>query len=220
MSGINGNWIMVLVVFAGVATLQFYQGRRLNIALIKHYVSGFEGVLAIRDQLYTWIGGYSGFKVTYDVDEKSIKKVELTLTCLSRQSIFWLPISYPVKRGDRLYIVLRPTFKVRADAHIIRNFYYLFGPDIAERRQLTKAKTEFDSAKGFYSLSEQEGDMDRLKRLVEASMDPKRLRHIAVVKETNVLFCLMKPDPMKTPQELKRLVENFPKYFSNGGALD
>jgi len=220
MSGISGNWVMVLVVLAGVATLQFYQGRRLNIALIKHYVHGFESVLTIRDQLYTWIGGYSGFKVSYDVDEKSIKKVEMTLTMLSRQSIFWLPLSYPVKRGDRLYIVLRPTFKIHADAHIIRNFYYLFGPGITERKELTKAKTEFEGAKGFYTLYKQEGDIDRLKRLVEASMDPKRLRHIAVVKETNVLFCLIKPDPMKTPEELRRLVENFPKYFSNGGALN
>ena len=219
MSKISGDWVLVLVVLAGVAVLQFYQGRRLNIALIKHYVHSFESVLKIRDQLYTWIGGYSGFKVVYSVNEKSIKKVERTLTCLPRQSLFWLPFSYPVKKGDRLYIVLRPTFKVRADAHIVRNFYYLFGPGITEKRDLTRGKAEFDGAKGFYTLYEQEGDVKRLRRLVEASMDPKRLRHIAVVKETNVLFCLMKPDPMKTPDELKLLVENFPKFFSNGGVL-
>ena len=34
----------------------------------------------MRDWLYTWIGGYPGFKAVYDVDEKSIKKVEMTLT--------------------------------------------------------------------------------------------------------------------------------------------
>jgi hypothetical protein len=218
VQGINGNLILILVVLAGVAVLQFYQGRRLNIALIKHYVHAFESSLAIHDQLYTWIGGYSGFKVVYDVDEKSIKKVEMTLTLLARQSLFWLPFSYPVKKGDRLYIVLRPSFKVRADAHIVRNFYYLFGPAIREIKDLTKGKVEFSDAKGFYTLYEKEGDITKLMKLVEASMDPKRLRHIAVVKETNVLFCLIKPDPIKTPDELKRFVENFPKYFSNGGA--
>ena len=217
MQDISGNWILVLVVLAGVAVLQFYQGRRLNIALIKHYVHGFESNLTIRDQLYTWIGGYSGFKADYEVNEKSIKKVEMTLTLLARQSLFWLPFSYPVKRGDRLYIVLRPSFKVHADAHIIRNFYYLFGPAIREAKDLTKGKAEFPDAKGFYTLYEEEGDVAKLRKLVEASMDPKRLRHIAVVKETNVLFCLIKPDPFKTPDELKRLVENFPKYFSSGG---
>jgi hypothetical protein len=220
MQGISGDWVLVLVVLAGVAVLQFYQGRRLNIALIKHYVHSFESVLTIRDQLYTWIGGYSGFKVVYDVDEKSIKKVEMTLTLLSRQSLFWLPFSYPVKKGDRLYIVLRPSFKVRADAHIVRNFYYLFGPGITEIKDLTRGKAEFAGAKGFYTLYEQEGDIAKLKKLVEASMDPKRLRHIAVVKKTNVLFCLIKPDPLKTPDELKRLVENFPKYFSSGGTAN
>ncbi len=127
----------------------------------------------MRDWLYTWIGGYPGFKAVYDVDEKSIKKVEMTLTLLSRHSLFWLPFSYPVKKGDRLYIVLKPTFKMRADAHIVRNFYYLFGPGITEVKDLTKGKAEFVDAKGFYTL-----------------------------------------------YELRRIVERFPKYFSNGETLN
>ncbi len=210
----SGNLILILVVLAGVAVLQFYQGRRLNVALMKHYVHGFESKLKIRDQLYTWIGGYAGFKADYDINDNYIKKVEMTLTMLPRQSLFWLPFSYPVKRGDRLYIVLRPRFEVNADAHIVKNFYYLFGPAISEAKDLTKGKVDFSSANGFYSLYEDEGDVKKLRKLVEASMDPKRLRHAAVIKETNVLFLLIKPDPFKTADEVKNLVANFSKYFS------
>jgi hypothetical protein len=212
---LNSNVILILLVIAGIAVLQFYQGRRLNIALIKHYVHAFESNLKIRDQLYTWIGGYAGFKADYDINDDDIKKVEMTLTMLARHSLFWLPFSYPVKRGDRLYIVLRPkTFHVQHDAHIIKRFYYLFGPAITEAKDLTKGNFEFSEVKGFYTLYENEEDVQKLRRLIEASMDPKRLRHASVVKETNVLFLLIKPDPYKTGEELKKLVANFPKYFA------
>ena len=53
MNGASGNLILIIVVLAGISVLQFYQGRRLNVALMKHYVHGFEGKLKIRDQLYT-----------------------------------------------------------------------------------------------------------------------------------------------------------------------
>jgi len=214
MNGLSGNLIFIIVVLAGISVLQFYQGRRLNVTLMKHYVQGFEGKLKIRDQLYTWIGGYVGFKADYDINDNFIKKVEMTLTLLPRQSLFWLPFSYSVKRGDRLYIVLRPKFQIHSDAHIVKKFYYLFGASISETKDLTKGEVGFSDAKGFYTLYEEENDIQKLRKFVEASMDPKRLRHIAVVKETNVLFCLIKPDPYKTADEIKNLVENFPKYFS------
>jgi len=213
MNGVSGNLILIIVILAGVSVLQFYQGRRLNVTLMKHYVHGFESKLKIRDQLYTWIGGYAGFKADYDINDNFVKKVEMTLTMLPRQSLFWLPFSFPVKRGDRLYIVLRPKFQVHADAHIIKNFYYLFGPAVTDAKDLTKGKVDFSDANGFYSLYEDEGDVKKLCKLVEASMDPKRLRHAAVIKETNMLFLLIKPDPYKTPDEIKKLVEKFPKIF-------
>jgi hypothetical protein len=50
-----------------------------------------------------------------------------------------------------------------------------------------------------------------LTELIHKCFDPDRLFHIGFVKRTNVLFCLMKPDPFKTPDEIRKLVEYFPK---------
>jgi len=127
---ISGNLLFIIIALAGISVLQFQKGRRLNLMLMKAFVEGFEKRLKLRDKTYTWIGGSAGFKADYELSDNYVKKVELTLTLIPRQSLFYLPISFLVKRGDRLYIVLRPKFQVHSDAHIIRNFYYLFGPEI------------------------------------------------------------------------------------------
>ncbi len=212
----SGNVIFIIIILAGISVLQFQKGRRINLTLMKLYVEGFEKKLKIKDQNYTWIGGYAGFKADYDLSDNYIKRAELTLTLLPRQSLFYLPISFLVKRGDRLFIVLRPRFRVKSDAHIIKSFYYLFGPEIREINELNKGNIELDNNKGFYSLYEDEATLEKLRKLTQdVFSDVKRVRHIALVKETNVLFCLIRPDPNKTADELRKLVEKLPQYFSD-----
>lgn len=214
---VSGNLIFTIVVIAGIAVLQFQKGRRLNLALMKAFVDGFEKKLKIRDKNYTWIGGYAGFKADYDLSDNYIKKAELTLTLLPRQSLFYLPVSFLVKRGDRLFIVIRPRFRIRKDTHIIRNFYYLLGPEIREARDLTKGKIELENNPGYYTLYEDEAILEKLRKFTqEVFSDVKRVRHIALVKETNVVFCLIKPDPAKTPDEIRKLIEKLPQYFYDG----
>lgn len=211
---ISGNLLFIIIALAGISVLQFQKGRRLNLMLMKAFVEGFEKRLKLRDKTYTWIGGSAGFKADYELSDNYVKKVELTLTLIPRQSLFYLPISFLVKRGDRLYIVLRPKFQVHSDAHIIRNFYYLFGPEIREAPELKKGIIKLENTKGFYTLFEEEETLEKLRKLTqEVFSDVKRVRHIALVKSTNVLFCLIKPDPYKTPDEIKKLVEKFPKIF-------
>jgi hypothetical protein len=217
---ISGNLLFIIVVLAGISVLQFQKGRRLNLMLMKAFVEGFEKKLKLRDKNYTWIGGSAGFKADYDLSDNYVKKVELTLTLIPRQSLFYLPISFLVKRGDRLFIVLRPRFTIKNDAHIIRNFYYLFGPEIKEIHELKKGIIELENTKGFYTLFEEEETLEKLRKLTqEVFSDIKRVRHIALVKSTNVLFCLIKPDPYKTPDEIRKLVEKFPKIFCGKGEL-
>lgn len=213
---ISGDLLFIIIALAGVSVLQFQKGRRLNLSLMKVFVDGFEKKLKIRDQNYTWIGGYAGFKADYDLSDNYIKKVELTLTLLPRQSLFYLPISFAVKRGDRLFVVLRPRFKLSSDAHIIKSFYYFLGPEIREARELKKSGIELENNKGFYSLYEDEATLEKLRKFTQdVFSDVTRVRHIALVKETNVLFCLIRPDPNKTPDEIRKLVEKLPQYFSD-----
>lgn len=212
----SGNVIFIIIILAGISVLQFQKGRRINLTLMKLYVEGFEKKLKIKDQNYTWIGGYAGFKADYDLSDNYIKRVELTLTLLPRQSLFYLPISFLVKRGDRLFIVIRPRFRIKSDAHIIKSFYYLFGPEISEINELNRGNIELDNNKGFYSLYEDEATLEKLRKFTQdVFSDIERVRHIALVKETNILFCLIRPDPNKTTEELRKLVEKLPQYFSD-----
>jgi len=212
---VSSNLLVLLFGLGGIASLQFYKGRRINTDIMIHYIRKFEENLKLRDKNYTYLGGYVGFKAKYDLADKNIKEMNLVLTLIPRQSLFWLPISYPVKRGDRLYIMLYPKFRIRRDAHIVQNFYYLFGPNISERNELTKENATLSNYKNFYTLYKNKEDYERLKKLVEETFDPKRVRHIALNRENNSLFVLLKPDLNKTPTELKKLIENFPKIFED-----
>lgn len=205
MNGISGEVLFIIILISGVAMLQFYKGRKINLAIMQTLARGFEANLKPVDKLYTWIGGYSGFKANYEVKGKNIKNIELTLTLLPRQSFFWLPFSFLFLKGDRLYIVLKPEFKINRDIHIIRKFFYNFGVRIKEKKYLQKESNH----KRFYFLYEDKKDIENLLNILENSIELNRIRHIALVKETNVIFCFIKPDINKTPEELKRLIENF-----------
>ncbi|HQP00076.1 MAG TPA: hypothetical protein PL042_05635, partial [Caldisericia bacterium] len=88
----QGEIILIILIIGGVVSLQFFQGRKLNITLMRYYIRGFENNLKPKDQLYTWIGGYVGFKVQYEIDDEFIKQIEMSLTLLPRQSLLYLPI--------------------------------------------------------------------------------------------------------------------------------
>ncbi|BAL80712.1 hypothetical protein [Caldisericum exile] len=211
---ISSYLLLIFLVLGGIASLQFYKGRKINTSIMIHYIRKFEENLSLRDKMYTYLGGYIGFKAKYDLQDKNIKRMELVLTLIPRQSLFWLPFSYPFKRGDRLYLMVYPKFNIRRDAHIVQNFYYLFGPNITEREHLKKEPASISRFNNYYTLYESKSDYDKLKKLIEDTFeDPRRVRHIALNRENNSLFILMKPDINATPKELKKLIENFPKVF-------
>jgi hypothetical protein len=208
---ITGQTLMViLVVGAAITVLQFQKGRRVNTNLMTIYIRGFESNLKLKDKTYVYLGGYVGFRAQYDLANKLSNRLEMTLTLLPRQSIFYFPISLLSKRSDRLYVIIRPSFKIQTDAHIVRKRYYLFGADIDEAPELEKIDTKFKD-KEYYALFRRKSDIQKLTELINKCFDPDRLFHIGFVKRTNVLFCLMKPDPFKTPDEIRKLVEYFPK---------
>lgn len=200
--------IVILVVIGGVITLQFFQGRKINLLLMKKYVQGFEKNLKIKDKTYVWIGGYAGFRAHYELNDSTVKKLELTLTLLPRQSVLYLPISLLTRKHDRLYIVLRPRTRINTDVHIIKKHYYFFGPDIDEAKELEKGEAILGENR-FLTMYRNLKDLDRLMEITKRTFNPDGLRHIGLVRSTNVLFALIKPDPNETPKEIKKLVENF-----------
>lgn len=205
----QGEIILLILVFGGVVSLQFFQGRKLNIILMRYYIKGFEENLKPKDKLYTYIGGYVGFKVQYEIDEELVKQIQMSLTLLPRQSLLYFPISLITRKHDRLYILLRLKQKLGYDAHIIKKNFYFLGPQLDNIETYKKEIVNYDGNK-FYIFYKNRDDISNLEKLVKKSMNFHNIRHIGYTRETNVIFLLLKPDPRETPLDLKKLIKNLP----------
>jgi hypothetical protein len=212
IGNVQSSIIIIIVVLAGIAVLQFQKGRKINVALMKTFIRGFEEKLKLSDKTYVYLGGYLGFKAEYDLENKLSKRIEITLTLIPRQSVFYLPITFLTKKTDRLYVVIRPNFKIHTDAHIVKKHFYWLGLDIDEEAELEKKDLTL-KGKEFLTLYRRKSDVDKLKELVNKCIPSERLFHIALVNKTNVFYCLMRPDPLKTPEEIRKLVEYLPRVI-------
>ncbi|MBC7194428.1 MAG: hypothetical protein H5U37_02060 [Caldisericia bacterium] len=200
--------ILLFVILGGIVSLQFFKGRKVNTLLMIQYIREFENELKPKDKLYTYIGGYIGFKADYDLNEDFIKKIELTLTLLPRQSLLYLPISYLTRKHDRLYVILRLKEKFGYDAHIIKKNFYFPGPMIENIETFKKDEIEIENNK-FLILYKNRNDIDRLIDIAKNSFNFNNIRHIGYTRETNVIFLLLKPELEITAKSLKKFVKNF-----------
>ncbi len=199
--------ILIFVILGGIISLQFFKGRKVNTLLMIQYIREFENELKPKDKLYTYIGGYIGFKADFDLNEEFIKKIELTLTLLPRQSLLYLPISYLTRKHDRLYVILRLKEKLGYDTHIIKKNFYFPAPMIENIETFKKDEIEIQNNK-FLILYKNRSDIDRLINIATNSFDFNNVRHIGYTRETNVIYLLLKPELENTAKSLKKFVKN------------
>ncbi len=204
------NVVMIMLVLGAVVTLQFFKGRKINLMIMEHFAKKFEKLLRPKDQLYTWLGGYIGFRVNYEIDSDTLNKIEMTLTLLPRHSVLYMPVSLITSRHDKLYIVFRPKKKVRTDIQIIRRGYYIFKPRIEEETYLQKEIIQIEDRK-FTVMYREKKEFDRFFKRIKEIFDMKRVIHIALVSRTNVLYVFIKPSADDTPREVRKAAENIEK---------
>ncbi|WP_297071743.1 hypothetical protein [Thermococcus sp.] len=202
----TGLLFTVILVLAGIASLQFYRGRKLNLMLMEHYIKVIKGIVKPEDENYVWLGGYIGFRADYKVNRQNIKKFEFTLTLLPRQSLLYFPVSLVTSRHDKLYVVIRPFNNIRREAHLIQKGYYRLRPDI-ENEDLLQKETVRIGSKDYEALFEKRRDMEKLKSLVESLSEPQNIKHISLTPKTNVFYVQMKPEPETISEDVKKLVE-------------
>ncbi|WP_297421791.1 hypothetical protein [Thermococcus sp.] len=206
----TGLLFTVILVLAGIASLQFYRGRKLNLMLMEHYIKVIKGIVKPEDENYVWLGGYIGFRADYKVNRENIKKFEFTLTLLPRQSLLYFPVSLVTSRHDKLYVVIRPFNNIRREAHLIQKGYYRLRPDIENEPLLQKEDVEI-AGKTYEALFEKRRDVEKLKSLIEGMSEPHNIKHVALTPKTNVFYVQMKPEPETISEDVKKLVE-----FTNG----
>ncbi|MBO8173648.1 MAG: hypothetical protein H0Z18_00165 [Thermococcus sp.] len=202
---VSPEFLMVLMVLAGVASIQFFKGRKLNLMLMQHYLRTIEDAIKPKDKEYVWLGGYIGFRAHYKVKEGNIDKFEYTLTLLPRQSIFYMPISKLISRHDKLYIVVRPYSQIKREAHLIQKRYYRIKPKIEEEELLQRDVLEVNG-KQYEALFEKRRDAELLREFLQGFSKPENVKHVSLTPKTNVFYILMKPEPDTIEEDIKHIV--------------
>ncbi|AHF79753.1 hypothetical protein [Thermococcus paralvinellae] len=197
--------LMVIMILAGVASIQFFKGRKLNLMLMQHYLRAIEDIIKPKDKEYIWLGGYIGFRAHYKVNEGNIDKFEYTLTLLPRQSIFYMPISKLISRHDKLYIVIKPYSQIKREAHLIQKRYYRIKPKIEDEDLLQRHFIEVNG-KQYEALFEKRRDVELLREFLQGFSKPENVKHISLTPKTNVFYILMKPEPETIQDDIKHIV--------------
>ncbi len=200
----NQTLFAIIFVLAGISVIQYYRGRRLNLLLMEHYIKAVKGVIKPRDENYTWLGGYIGFRAEYKVNHDNIRKFEYTLTLLPRHSILYFPISLLTSRHDKLYIVVRPLAQIKREAHLIQKGYYRLRPNIENEDFLRKETIEI-AGKEYEALFEKKRDIENLKEFVESLSNPHNVKHVSLTPKTNVFYVLMKPEPDTIAEDVEKI---------------
>ncbi|WP_148882306.1 hypothetical protein [Thermococcus aciditolerans] len=201
------NQVLFAAIFliAGISALQFYRGRKLNLMLMEHYIRAVKEVINPEDELYTWLGGYIGFRAEYKVNRGNIRKFEYTLTLLPRHSLLYFPIALITSRHDKLYVVVRPFSEIKREAHLIQKGYYRMRPSIDDEELLKKEVVEI-AGKQYEALYEKKRDVENLKTLIESLSNPHNVKHISLTPKTNVFYIQMKPEPETIGEDVERIV--------------
>ncbi|WP_457753608.1 hypothetical protein [Thermococcus sp.] len=202
---VSPEFLMVLMVLAGVASIQFFKGRKLNLMLMQHYLKAIEDIIKPKDKEYVWLGGYIGFRAHYKVSEGNIDKFEYTLTLLPRQSIFYMPISKLISRHDKLYIVVRPYSQIKRETHLIQKRYYRIRPKIEDEELLQKDFIEIEG-KEYETLFEKRRDVELLREFLQGFSKPENVKHVSLTPKTNVFYILMKPEPETIQDDIRHIV--------------
>ncbi|NJE02786.1 hypothetical protein [Thermococcus sp. MV11] len=201
------NQVLFAAIFliAGISALQFYRGRKLNLMLMEHYIKAIKEVVKPEDELYTWLGGYIGFRAEYKINRSNVRKMEFTLTLLPRHSLLYFPIALITSRHDKLYIVIKPFSDIRREAHLIQKGYYRMRPGIENEDLLQKEIIEV-AGRQYEALYEKRRDVENLKALIESLSNPRNVKHVSLTPKTNVFYVLMKPEPDTIGEDVERIV--------------
>jgi hypothetical protein len=138
------------------------------------------------------LGGTVGFTAEY-VTEKPLRKVEATLTMLSRQSLLFYPISKLFFGNDRLFVVLYPLDKFRREAHILENWYYKIRLRTLEDESSFIRSSIQLNGKTFHIFSSDKAGIEKLTSWVKSLATPELIKHVTFVPQNGTVYLYMIP---------------------------
>ncbi len=193
-----------LVSLTIVLTLGYSWGRRWNRRVLVNALDPLLEVFKARDQQFTNIGGQTGFHATIVPGNiRTVRKVDITITLLPRQSWLYLPFSLLVRRFDRMQMTFefnKRGKRIREEAHLIEaRFSKTMGNSIENAESLDREELRWGE-RAFLLYSSSERSRAWMHRLMDDLSEPGTLRHAALVphRERAYLFIIPKPGTVAT----------------------
>ena len=181
-------------------SLGYAWGRRRIRRITTTVFDEIAAVLRPKDQTFTNIGGLTGYHANFVPHRnRSVKRVDATMTLLPRQSWLWYPFSRMIRRYDRLFLSFHLSPRVTGilrEGHLIEKSYSSFaGAKIENAASLTNETFEWGRRTFYlyYFDEEVKKTMEHCRKMIGA--DPGPLRHVALVPEQDRLFVFLIPVP-------------------------
>lgn len=182
------NTIIILALLAGLVSLQYWRGRKINLSIIRRLANELERILQPVEKEYIWIGGYVGVIAEYELKKKEFSGVKATISLLPRHSFLYFPFSLLIGRRDRVYLLIKSGQKLTSRVHL--------KPGKRARKPAQVEDLEHDTVQiGRTVLKRWYDDLDAAEELtgvIKGLADPSGVKHIAVNKEENAYYAEVK----------------------------
>lgn len=208
-------FFVVTVILAGLSVLQFFKGRKINLAILERSIRILEDVFKPRDKNYTVIGIYVGYSALYRIYKDLISTIETVVTLLPRQSLLYYPISRLTSRFDKIYLIIHydKDKTLLGEAHVVKKGYYRLGIK-RNIRGIEKMNIETTriAGKHYYLVYTHRNLAEKLLEYIKSLSDPTLVNHIAVVPKHRRLYLAARLD-------LENLSEIASKFYELGRRL-
>ncbi|OYT46324.1 MAG: hypothetical protein B6U85_07660 [Desulfurococcales archaeon ex4484_42] len=189
------DFLLITIVVALVAVAQFFKGRKINLILMNYTASKFEEILKPKDKIYQWLGLYVGYKAVFKIGNKTLDRVEVTLTLIPRQSLLYYPIALLTSRFDRVFLVYCFKRKFYREAHLVRKGYYRLGiRRVITNIDIMKVSEIKVDGTTYYMVFNDASLARKLLDTVKSIAKPKVINHIAIVPANNTIYVAAKLD--------------------------
>ena len=178
-------------------SLGYVWGKRRNTRI---HLSSFNAVVAVlkpKDQSFTNIGGLTGYHANLiPKKNKIIRRVDLTLTLLPRQSWLYLPFSLLLTHSDKLYSTLLFGKKIKPDfkeGHLIEQKFSGTTQGKIDNPESFNTEEILWGQRMYLLMTKDEYLKNAYKDLMNRIPDPLTLKHIAIVPQESKAYFFLVP---------------------------
>jgi len=202
---------LLFIALTFMLTAGYFWGRRKNKKIYISSLIDLEKIIKPIDQTFTNIGGAIGYHATLFTEDKSVlSHVDVTITLLPRQAWMYFPISFLIRRWDRLFITMNLKTHPPAEGHLIERSYAGFrGPRITNENKLKKEEVQWGKAR-FILLYATKTTRNHFMNLIKGGQDPSRIKHIAFVPHQKKCFVFMIPKANKVAADFAPVFDWLP----------